>query len=183
MINMDSAMEAEQDGNFQKAIEIYKALINNGYNTELYFFIGEIYRRGRGNVSSNIDEALKYYFKGAVYGCVDSTFRIGKAYYDKKEYENAIKWVYDIAEKGYMQALGMLVSMHNDKLFSNMNVAKTNVTKSDMLADIWKEFLEEADDDSKRKMEKFRKGMPRELITKAENLAKKQIQLDKDSGY
>lgn len=98
------------EGNFEAAIECYKALDKQG-DIRGTHNLGVCYAEGKG-VEKSLTQAFKLYEKGAKKGYVDSQVALGEMYKNgygcKQDYKAAIKWLEKAAKQNDSDAMYLI---------------------------------------------------------------------------
>lgn len=102
----DAALEAAQQGDYAKALSIWRPLAEQG-NAAAQFNLGLMYEKGDG-VPRDEQEAARWYYKAALQGHVGAQLNLGTLYDEGKgvveDNRKAAQWYNQAASKGEVAA-------------------------------------------------------------------------------
>ncbi len=107
-------MDAYANGNYKKAMEIWRPLAEAG-DPAAQTNLGFLYYQGQG-IAQNFEEALKWYRMAAINGYPDAAFNMGVAYSEgkgvKPDAGEARRWYQLAADAGYAPAQVILGNIY-----------------------------------------------------------------------
>jgi len=110
----EEGLAAYEAGNYQKALEIFKPLADQGLS-EAQYKLGIMYNYGWG-VPQDFKGEIKWYRKAAEQGDTDGQLSLSRMYYQGKgvpqDYTEAVKWLSKAAEQGIADAQYFLGAMY-----------------------------------------------------------------------
>ncbi len=112
--NMSSAMEAYEQGDYSKALAVFKIYAEKN-DTLAQWYLGQMYFAGKG-VAQNYEEAGKWYRIAAEHGDVYAQHDLGSMYQNgygvASDYREAEKWYKRAAEQGSADSQYLLGVMY-----------------------------------------------------------------------
>ena len=157
--NFDDGHTAAQEGDFQKAYQLWLRDAEKG-DPFAQYNLGIMYSKGEG-IPQNLSEAFKWYHMAAVQGFAQARYNLGVMYENgegvTQDYKEAMKWYHMAAQQGFAPAqfnMGVMyfkgngvpqsyedayawwlvaAENENDKARKNMELAQDKILSADQV--------------------------------------------------